>query len=82
VGATPELLAPLDPRLLATGASPTELAAAIDRAIDLVTPSFRAHCRNHAVSTWSWQSVVPLWEAALQATVAKRRPPARLRAEP
>jgi glycosyltransferase involved in cell wall biosynthesis len=82
VGATPELLAPLDPRLLATGASPTELADAIDRAIDLVTPTFRARCRNHAVSTWSWESVVPLWEAALQATVAKRKRPVRLKAEP
>ena len=82
VGATPELLGPLDPRLLAGGTSPAELAEAIDRAIDLVTPSFRARCREHAVSRWSWQSVVPLWEAALEATAARQEPPAKQRIRP
>jgi glycosyltransferase involved in cell wall biosynthesis len=74
VGATPELLAPLDPRLLATGTTPAELADAVDRALDLVTPSFRARCRDYAVSRYDWASVVPLWETALEAT-AKRGSP-------
>ena len=40
VGATPELLAPLDPRLLATGTTPAELGGAVDRALDLVHAGF------------------------------------------
>jgi glycosyltransferase involved in cell wall biosynthesis len=78
VGATPELLGPLDPRLLATGATASELAEAIDRALGLVTPAFRQACRSHAVERWSWEGVVPLWEAALAATAARRTVAPRL----
>jgi glycosyltransferase involved in cell wall biosynthesis len=75
VGATPELLTPLDPRLLAAGTAPAELAEALDRGLDLVTPDFRARCREYAVSRYAWESVVPLWEAALETTARRSAPP-------
>jgi glycosyltransferase involved in cell wall biosynthesis len=68
VGATPELLTPLDPRLLASGTTPAELAEAVDRGLDLVTAGFRGRCREYAVSRYAWESVVPLWEKALERT--------------
>jgi glycosyltransferase involved in cell wall biosynthesis len=72
VGATPELLGPLDPRLLSTGSTAGEIADAVDRALDFVTPAFRDACREHALAQWSWERVVPLWEDALEATIARR----------
>jgi glycosyltransferase involved in cell wall biosynthesis len=65
VGATPELLEPLDPRLLAGGTEPEELADAIRTGLRLATPEFRARCREYAVARFSWDALLPEWERVL-----------------
>ncbi|MGZ8698056.1 MAG: glycosyltransferase family 4 protein [Gaiellaceae bacterium] len=66
VGATPELLLPLDSRLLATSAEPDALAAAIAGALQLVNPDFRRRCREYACAQLSWNAAMVEWEAALE----------------
>lgn len=79
VGATPELLAPLDPRLVARGTSPAELAEAVAGALAFGTADFRSACREYAASTYSWPRVVPSWETVLAAAaLQERRPAARM----
>ncbi len=72
VGATPELIAPLDPDLVAPGNDPAGLAAAIRRALAHPDPeTLRARCRRHA-ETFAWQRVVERWEAALEQAAGSR----------
>ena len=66
VGATPELLEPLDARLLARSSEPEDLADAIRTGLDLATPAFRARCRDYAVARLSWDAVLPDWERVLE----------------
>ena len=49
IGATPELLEPLEPRLLARGADAPALADAIRTGLELASPALRERCRAHAV---------------------------------
>ena len=65
VGANPELLAPLEPRLLARSAAPDDLAAAIADALTLVGPELRCRCRDYALSRFAWDKVIQDWEKAL-----------------
>jgi len=65
VGATPELLVPLDERLLAAGAGAGDLAAAIERGLLLATPAFGRRCRVYAESRLSWAAAFPGWHEAL-----------------
>jgi glycosyltransferase involved in cell wall biosynthesis len=65
VGATPELLEPLEPRLVADSASPADLSVAIERGLELATDELRARCREYAVARYSWDRVVDHWEEAL-----------------
>jgi len=65
VGATPELLRPLDERLLSAGTGSNELAAAIARGLGLATPEFGRRCRVYAEERLSWTAAFPAWEAAL-----------------
>jgi glycosyltransferase involved in cell wall biosynthesis len=67
VGATPELLRPLDPRLVAGGCDPAALADAIVRGLALVDPAFRRRCRAYACDLFDWDRVVDGWEAELVA---------------
>ncbi len=64
-GATPELLRPLDERLLARSTSAADLAAAIAGGLELATPELRGRCRQHAERRLSWAAVLPEWEQAL-----------------
>ena len=73
VGATPELLEPLDPRLLARGTGPEELAEAIRTGLRLATPEFRARCRDYALARLSWETVLPEWERVLEEAVRRHR---------
>jgi glycosyltransferase involved in cell wall biosynthesis len=66
VGATPELLEPLDPRLLAADADPNALASTIDRALDLVSGELRRRCRDYAVARLSWDAAIAEWERVLE----------------
>lgn len=71
VGATPELLGPLDARLLAAGTDPPSLAAAVRRALDLTDDAFRAVCARYARETYDWRTVSAAWEAALERLVSR-----------
>lgn len=69
IGATPELLAPLDPRLLAPTADPDALAAVIGEALDFATTEqFASRCRAHADERYGLGSAIANWEAALEET--------------
>lgn len=63
VGATPEILAPLDSRLLATDTSPRALAAAVLAALPLAADeAFRRRCRRHAETHYTWRRHLDLLE--------------------
>ena len=65
VGATPELLAPLERRLLAGAADAPSLAAAIDAMLGDIDDDFRRRCREYAVTRLSWDAAMDGWEHAL-----------------
>jgi glycosyltransferase involved in cell wall biosynthesis len=71
VGATPELLEPLDPRLLAPGTDVASLTAAIRGALGFADGSFRARCRAYALARFDWETVVTQWERALAQIVGR-----------
>jgi glycosyltransferase involved in cell wall biosynthesis len=80
IGATPELLTPLDPRLVASAPEGEALANAVDDALGFANPELRARCRHYACERFSWERVVDAWEEALvEAAKAntRSRPPAR-----
>jgi glycosyltransferase involved in cell wall biosynthesis len=68
VGANPEILAPLEPRLLARSAEPADLAEAIAAGLELAGPDLRRLARDYAVSAFAWDRVMPGWEEALTDT--------------
>ena len=72
VGATPELLEPLDPELIARGVEPPDLAEAIRAGLVRATPALRARCREHALARLSWIAVLPLWERVLEDAASAR----------
>jgi glycosyltransferase involved in cell wall biosynthesis len=78
VGATPELLAPLEPALLAAGTRPDELAAAVRATLALAPDALARRCRAYARQTFSWDVVGPRWAASL-AAAAGPRPSAKRR---
>jgi glycosyltransferase involved in cell wall biosynthesis len=65
IGATPELLTPLDPQLIAEGTDPGALAAAIRRGLALTSDGLRRRCRDYACARLAWERVIPAWEEAL-----------------
>ena len=64
-GATPELLEPLDPRLVAAGSDPDSLAVAIRDALAFIDDDFRDRCRDYAVARFGWDRVTRTWEEEL-----------------
>jgi glycosyltransferase involved in cell wall biosynthesis len=66
LGATPELLRPLDTRLIAAEASAEALAAALDRALGVIDSPFRHRCREYAVKGYAWDRSIRSWENALE----------------
>jgi glycosyltransferase involved in cell wall biosynthesis len=72
VGATPELLEPLDPRLVATGSDAAALAAAIRTALDFVDGAFRARCRDYALRRFDWREAIGGWESVLADAATQR----------
>jgi glycosyltransferase involved in cell wall biosynthesis len=74
VGATPELLEPLEPCLVSRGTHPAALAEAIRTGLRLATPAFRKRCRDYALSRLSWDAVLPEWERVLAGTAGGRSP--------
>jgi glycosyltransferase involved in cell wall biosynthesis len=71
VGATPELLAPLDPALVLDGASPDAIGRGILRVLARDdAPALRARCRAHT-KAYTWDAAVAALEADL-AELARR----------
>ena len=67
VGATPEILEPLDGRLLAADNSPTALAEALTATMPLAADAgFRRRCREHAERLYSWERHIVGLECALE----------------
>jgi glycosyltransferase involved in cell wall biosynthesis len=71
VGATPELLTPLEPRLVSRGTAPEDLAVAIRSGLSLATPAFRTRCREFALARFSWSTGVVSWERALEDVISR-----------
>jgi glycosyltransferase involved in cell wall biosynthesis len=71
VGASPELLRPLDPHLVAADASGEALAAAIKQAFSAGGSDLRIRCREYAMSRYAWDVVMPGWERALEMAAAQ-----------
>jgi glycosyltransferase involved in cell wall biosynthesis len=72
VGATPELLAPLDPALIARTADAGGLADAIAAALRRSGPDLREASRAYACASYAWSHVIDAWEQALVATSRNR----------
>jgi asparagine synthase (glutamine-hydrolysing) len=76
VGATPEILAPLDPRLVVAEVTPAALGAGCGdllrafRADPEAARRLRAACRRHAETRYAWPTAVARVEAELEALVA------------
>jgi glycosyltransferase involved in cell wall biosynthesis len=66
VGATPELLRPLNPGLVARNSEPEVLAATIAEGLDLSEPEFRRRCREYACTNFAWEQVIVDWERELE----------------
>lgn len=64
VGATPELLRPLDPRLVAAGSSSEDLHRAIGGALEFA-PALRARAASYAREQFGWSQVIAGWDRAL-----------------
>ena len=71
VGANPELLNPLDPRLVSRGNDAVSLAKAISGALDTATPDLRRRCRDYAVKRFDWERVIPAWEQVLSDEIGR-----------
>ena len=68
-GATPELLEPLDQRLVAGSSDPESLAAAIRDALAFSNDDFQARCREYALARFDWAGVMRMWEETLAEVV-------------
>lgn len=65
VGATAELLTPLDEGLLTSAADAQSLAETVARELLGNDKDRRAQCRHYAEQSLSWSAVIERWEAAL-----------------
>jgi glycosyltransferase involved in cell wall biosynthesis len=72
VGATPELLEPLEPRLVVRGTDPRMLAEAIRTGLELGTPALRERCRAYTLERLSLDAVLPQWERVLEDASTRR----------
>jgi glycosyltransferase involved in cell wall biosynthesis len=79
IGATPEILAPLDPLLLFRDASVSGIADGLDQFLRRLAAdparadALRASCRRYAESHYGWERSVTALEGTLD-TVAARAP--------
>jgi glycosyltransferase involved in cell wall biosynthesis len=65
VGATPEILRPLDPQLVSPSALPEDLAATIERALEHSSDERRRRCAGYAHARFRWEAAIESWHAAL-----------------
>lgn len=69
VGATPEILEPLDPALVAENASPTGIAAGIVRALPMNRSGFAERARRHVMERYTWERVGERLEGVIREVV-------------
>jgi len=69
-GATPEILRPLDQRLVAHGSDAEALAAAMSEVLALADADLRRRCRDYAVDHYDWNVAGSAWEQALTEALA------------
>lgn len=74
VGATPELLLPLDRALIAMSVDAAALAAALSATLARVGPDLRRRCREYAFARFAWENVAEAWEKELLRVVGERAP--------
>ena len=79
VGATPELLMPLDPRLVALSADPEALAEALRLGLRLAGPDLSRRCRDFALDRFSWGNAIESWEREIIAAAGQNSPSPRPR---
>lgn len=66
VGATPEILRPLDPGLIADDATPEAIAAGVIRALSRTSPRFARRARRHVLENYTWESSARRLEAIIE----------------
>ena len=69
IGATPEILGGLEPRLLTAGTDPQDLAQALQEFLNLRSqwPSLRSRCAQYAAKNYSWEQVLDRVESESKA---------------
>jgi glycosyltransferase involved in cell wall biosynthesis/SAM-dependent methyltransferase len=74
VGATPEILAPLDPSLVLSGTTATAMADDLARFLDqgTGTETLRQACRRYAETRYAWDGAVDRLEATLEGLAGPR----------
>lgn len=72
VGATPEILRPLDPALLTAGTGPSEIGQALENLLARRAqwPALRERCAEHAGQNYGWDRLVDQIEKLTADTVA------------
>lgn len=72
--APPEILAPLDERLLIASNEPEEMARAIvgHGAAVAAEPGFRERCRTYAVENYPWERTAEAFERVIRAALARK----------
>jgi glycosyltransferase involved in cell wall biosynthesis len=73
-GATPELLGPLDPKLIASGSTPSDLASTISALLSAPDrlESIAARCRGHVAPTMGWDSIAKRYLEAYEELLENR----------
>lgn len=66
VGATPEILEPLDPRLVLADFTPEAIAAGILRFLEGASADIRERARRHVLARYSWESVAVRLEGVIE----------------
>ncbi len=74
VGATPEILAPIDDALIVPRADANALAAGLRRVIPMLTPELRVRCAERARAEYAWEVAILPWEAALRESTIDAQP--------
>jgi glycosyltransferase involved in cell wall biosynthesis len=64
VGATPEILAPLDPDLIAASPDPEDIARSVEAALANASDARRSRCADYARG-FRWETAIESWQAAL-----------------
>jgi glycosyltransferase involved in cell wall biosynthesis len=83
VGATPELLRPLDEHLVMRSTEPADIAQGIAQFLERPDlAEWRERCRRYAEQRFDWRHVVERYEAVFERIIAARHESGRARLLP